>query len=310
MTGHKFAAVLLVALSVVGSTALFAWDDHDQLTQYALMEEAWAKDAVIAESLEDFLSSEKVGLVDVLQYMEKEAQTLLPYAPVLPASLQFNPVLTGTELVNSFLRAIRVNPNYGFLLFIQPRAYEPRPTDKKDLDTSLIDVFKNRFVNSPFLALSNGDTIQVLDVVASASDEPDYGMDLGLYEDNGTDYGKLYGFGIQSWGNPTLIYGSQAPIHMAFPWEDPVIKMAASWTQQSLASYRIHVFTSLARYAFQSGHPYWGYRFAGIALHYLQDLAQPYHARLYPGKSALSLLALNVFGSQKQIGRASCRERV
>lgn len=246
------------------------------------------------------MSKEKIQLVDVLSYLEKEAAHILSYYAPLPDSLYFNPVLSGDALVESFLKALRVNPSYRFLLFYQPRANEARPTGKPDIDTAVIDVFNNRFPNSPFIGLAENESIPVCDVVASASDEPDYGLDLGLFEDNKTPYGAQYGFNIQPWGNPALLYGSQAPLHMAFPWEDPIIKLVAPWTQQSLSAYRIHQFTTLARFAFQAGHPYWGYRFAGIALHYLQDLAQPYHARLFPGKSTLALLALNMFGSQKQ----------
>ncbi len=290
-----FFVILTFAVQI-----LFSWDDHDQLTHYALQEEQWAQDAVIAESLETFLSKEKIQLVDVLQYFEKEASHILPYYASLPESLQFNPVLSGDALAESFLKALRVNPTYRFMLFYQPRAFEPRPQGKSDIDTSIIDVFNNRFQNSPFIGLAENEAIPVCDVIASASDEPDYGLDLGLFEDNKTQYGAQYGFKIQPWGNPALLYGSQAPLHMAFPWEDPIIKLAAPWTQQSLNAYRVLQFTTLARFAFQTGHPYWGYRFAGVALHYLQDLAQPYHARLFPGKSTLALLAMNMFGSQKQ----------
>lgn len=292
--------ITVLAMCLVLLQTVFSWDDHDQLTQYVLLGEQWAEDLVIAESLESFLSKEKIQLVDVLQYLEKDADQNLPYYSPLPETLAFNPVLTGDALVKSFFAALRINPSYTFLLFYQPHAYEKRPEGKENIDTAVIDVFKNRFPNSPFIGIAEGEAIMVRDVIASASDEPDYGMDLGLFEDNKTPYGAQYGFGIQPWGNPALIYGSQAPVHMAFPWEDPIIKLVASWTQQSLSAYRILQFTALARLAFQTGHPYWGYRFAGIALHYLQDLAQPYHAKLFPGKSTLALLTMNMFASQKQ----------
>jgi hypothetical protein len=45
---------------------------------------------------------------------------------------------------------------------------------------------------------------------------------------------------------------------------------------------RAHVFAELARLAFLKGHPYWGLRFLGNALHYLEDCAQPYHAAQVP----------------------------
>lgn len=53
-------------------------------------------------------------------------------------------------------------------------------------------------------------------MIASANDEPDFGMDIGLFADNGTDFGQRYGFGQQPFGNPNLDYGSQAPFHMGF----------------------------------------------------------------------------------------------
>ncbi|HOT59601.1 MAG TPA: hypothetical protein PLJ83_08075, partial [Spirochaetales bacterium] len=119
---HKLFVFFLFTLFVI--QFLFSWDDHDQITHYALQEEQWAHDAVIAESFEAFLSKEKIQLVDVLSYLEKEAAHILPYYAPLPDSLYFNPVLSGDALVESFLKALRVNPSYRFLLFYQPRANE------------------------------------------------------------------------------------------------------------------------------------------------------------------------------------------
>ena len=46
--------------------------------------------------------------------------------------------------------------------------------------------------------------------------------------------------------------------------------------------------------AFRTGHPYWGWRFTGLALHYVQDLTQPYHASLSPGNSSVKLIGINL----------------
>ena len=43
----------------------------------------------------------------------------------------------------------------------------------------------------------------------------------------------------------------------------------------------------------QRGHPYWGWRFAGWALHYIQDLTQPYHASVLPGVGVPTMLWIN-----------------
>src|SRR5205085_10057498 len=42
-----------------------------------------------------------------------------------------------------------------------------------------------------------------------------------------------------------------------------------------------------------TGNEYWGWRFAGWGLHYLQDLGQPYHARVLPGVSVPRMLWIN-----------------
>ncbi len=54
-----------------------------------------------------------------------------------------------------------------------------------------------------YAELKPGEAVPVIDVVATASDEPDHGFDIGLWEDSGTPYGRLYGFGKQPFGaNP------------------------------------------------------------------------------------------------------------
>jgi hypothetical protein len=54
---------------------------------------------------------------------------------------------------------------------------------------------------------------------------------------------------------------------------------------------RSYQFSTLAALAFRTGHGYWGWRFAGLSLHYLQDLTQPFHASLAPGEPSTKLLA-------------------
>jgi len=144
-----------------------------------------------------------------------------------------------------------------------------------------------------FVALHEGEEVPVLDVIASASDEPDYGFDIGVWSDNATSYGATYGFGKQPFGNPKISFASQAPMHMGFFHEAGVVYMAASFLRRTFPEYRAHLWRSLAAEAFRSGHPYWGWRFAGWGLHYVQDLTQPYHARVMPGAGALRMMWIN-----------------
>ena len=111
-------------------------------------------------------------------------------------------------------------------------------------------------------------------MLSSASDEPDYGLDIGLWENNDTKFGKEYGYGKQPFGNPKLDYGTQAPFHMGFYHESGIIYDAAR-VSKKLSRNKESPVPFLAKLAFQTGHPYWGYRFAGWGLHYLQDLTMP-----------------------------------
>lgn len=76
--------------------------------------------------------------------------------------------------------------------------------------------------------------------------------------------------------------------------QDWLIYKAAPFIQRTYPLMRIQQYTSLASLAFRTGHAYWGWRFTGLALHYIQDLAQPYHADLAPGDSTLRLISANV----------------
>jgi hypothetical protein len=142
-------------------------------------------------------------------------------------------------------------------------------------------------------------------VLASAADEPDYGHDINLFSDNPGNVGALYGFGPQPFGDARFQYSSQAPFHMGFFHESAVVYAAAGFLERSWPDWRAYQYMGLARLAFASGHPYWGYRFLGWGLHHIQDLTQPYHAKPLPGVDLASLLllegkALAGFAADKQ----------
>jgi hypothetical protein len=142
-----------------------------------------------------------------------------------------------------------------------------------------------------FTALLPGQKVSAADVFAMATDEPDYGLDIKLWSDSGTTYGRAYNFGEQPFGNSKLEYGTQAPFHMGFYHEAGIVNWTAGVHLHTLTEYRIHQFYSLARLAFQTGHAYWGWRFAGMGAHYIQDLTQPYHTKVMPGEGAMRLVA-------------------
>lgn len=289
----RFLACLTLCAA---SLASFAWDNHSQLS-YSIFEGDYPKDkTVMAESLDSFLRLEAAQLPGLLGSIEKASiEASKQYRPT-PAALAFK----GSEmdLRLAFIHALRVNPKMSFPLFVQLRAGADRDA-RPDLAIKAVDLYENRVPNAPFKALVEGEEVKVLEVLASASDEPDYGMDIGLFEDNKSEVSALYGFGVQPFGNPALPFGSQAPFHMTFANEAGIIKMAAPFTKVSYAEWRFRLYTELSRFAFAEAHPYWGYRFAGWALHYLEDVDQPYHSSLYPSRSALGLIWFNLTASKE-----------
>ncbi|MCD6552280.1 hypothetical protein [Thermotoga sp.] len=95
---------------------------------------------------------------------------------------------------------------------------------------------------------------QILTVYSS---EPDWGMDQGL------DLSP-YQF---------LIGNSQGVRHMKYRI------MGLEFFEADKSFYYFH---DLAKEAFRKGDRYWGYRFLARALHYIEDLSQPYHNK--PGE--------------------------
>jgi hypothetical protein len=296
--GRSLAAriVTAVACGLAGQGA-FAWSNHALGTWPALAAMPELKDIapVKVERLASFLGAEATGIRDLLRAEEQWARQSVPSYPPLPDALAFRAdPAAPDELVGRFVAAVRINPESRLALFVQlppGQATNGRATLRESDVTVLKRTESTKF--NTFVAVKEGDAVSVVDVIATASDEPDYGLDIGLWDDNGTAYGKAYGFGKQPFGNPKIEFGSQAPMHIGYFHESAIAYKAAPFLQRTFPEYRIHLWASLAAYALRTGHPYWGWRFAGWALHYLQDLTQPYHARVLPGVGLASMLWIN-----------------
>lgn len=287
-------AVLATVLSLASSPAL-AWEDHSLLTRPALAEypPVARAEPVAAETLDAFLVAEQEGLARLLQEEEEWARANLAAYKPRPDALAFQAGDAATAR-DRFLRAIRVNPTFKAALYVKAADVNQTaglPLMRWQDLTTLQD--PGAMAEGYYVAVQPGEKVRVLDVVASASDEPDYGLDIGLFEDNGSAWGSSYGFGAQPFGNPKLEFGSQAPMHMGFYHEAGIVYKAASFLQECYPEARIHLYQSLARFAFEEGHAYWGWRFAGWGMHYVQDMAYPYHAQVLPGVGTGRMLWIN-----------------
>ncbi|TGL59961.1 hypothetical protein [Leptospira jelokensis] len=285
---------LFVFILITFTYPSFAWNNHAGIT-YLILKDHWKNQTppqVKVESLNSFLKQEKDSIHEVLSLSENWALQKLPHLTKSSDNLKFSPKNSDSDLVVQFYRALRVNPNHKAALYIQ--SVPPTEGKKLPLDELTTLHEKGKLVNETFISLSEGDTIGADHVLISATDEPDYDLDLHLFEDNNSEVGKLYGFGLQPFGNPAVEYSSQAPFHMGFFYEPKIIFTLAGFLKKTYPELRIHQFSELSKLAFRKGHPYWGYRFAGWALHYIQDLTQPYHSSVLPRVSAAKQIGVQL----------------
>ncbi len=298
-TLSRFSKILFFVLfaALVSQPTSLAWSEHPLIVYPVLKSIPKVANAqpIGVKTLEQFLIEEEEGIAALLSKQEEWARaTLKPYAP-RPHGLAFKYTGNPDDIVMRFLTAIRVNPNIKLALYhhLPPGLENPgRDTLNFRLLTTLDS--SSEMEVATYLQLNAGDLIEPIFVLASANNEPDYGFDLGLFDDNNTTWGQKYGFGKQTFGNPNLAYSSQAPFHMGFYHESWIVFAAASFLKRTFVEYRINLFQSLAQYAFSAGQDYWGYRFMGWAMHYIGDLSMPYHSSVLPGVSTLRMLWINL----------------
>jgi len=126
-----------------------------------------------------------------------------------------------------------------------------------------------------YTAAGVAETMTVLDVLCTSSDEPDWGMDQGLFSIETYPYGACPVNGVSG-------LSSQICFHNAFFHDHSLVAIFYPQFAKSFMKERIEVFDALAEEAFRCGIPYWGWRLTAWAMHYYQDLTQPYHARACP----------------------------
>lgn len=290
-----YSSLICIFSLILFTTPAEAWWNHFLFNRPALeaMPELVSAPKVKVESLEDFLLKEQDKLIPLMRDMEKEANLNYDKSAPLPETLSFKGGDRKT-IRNHFLRALRLNTGTPLGYFLQHLPGHPPLGKRSDPMTVSIYGEKDLKQDYEFYDIRMGELVSPLEVLATAGDEPDFGLDLNLFEDNGEIFGKDYGFGIQSFGDPKVYYATQVPFHIGYYHESPIIFAAAEFLTRTYPQYRVFQFMTLSRYAFQSGHPYWGYRFLGWGLHYVTDLTQPYHSRVLPNFGTISMLWINL----------------
>lgn len=296
MNKGKGLVLINVCMIVVATTA-GAWEHHTLITGplVSTWPEITNREAVEVVALEDFLAETEEILELALYHHEIWARAYLDaYAP-LPEELVFTATGNVSDLRKRFFEAIRINPDSKAALYIS-RLVEDSDAPRTGLDPAEVTLIPSgaELRQFRFEPLNPGDKVNPLDVLTTASHEPDYGLDIGLFSDNDTEFGNRYGFGEQPFGDPDLIYGSQAPFHMGFYHESWLVFLFASYLKGTYPEYRIHLYKTLSKVAFDNGQDYWGWRFMGWGLHYVADLAMPYHSTVLPGYSTFRMLLINL----------------
>lgn len=117
-----------------------------------------------------------------------------------------------------------------------------------------------------------GESPKALDVLVTYAPEPDWDMDTELELDS----------------KQALTGGSQGWRHQRYTL------FANGWIVLGVADERVEHFYDLALYAHQRGDHYWAVRFLARALHFLQDMGQPFHALPMPVGHFLTRHRLNI----------------
>ena len=117
-----------------------------------------------------------------------------------------------------------------------------------------------------------GEKVKASSILINYSDEPDWDLDTNL------NLNKIQ----------ALTGGSQGYRHMYFSVFGGLLKAGE-------APKRANHFFEMSKIAFGKGDNYWGFRFTARAIHYLEDISQPYHT--YP--APLDVLFKKFFNVKK-----------
>lgn len=302
----RFSLAPLLILAVL-PTAARAWGNHSPMCYRAFerMPEVAQAAPVKAEALVDFLRAQEVAIARTLDAQEAWAREHRKQHAPRPEALRFvpDPQRSDADRRAAFLRALRLAPQVRLALYRQVDPRDGEPTQPL-LDPAVVSAAPpSKGATQRFVAIEPGESVSPLAVLASACDEPDYGHDLNLFDDNPGNPG--YGFGKQPFGNPAVAIGSQAPFHMGFFHQGAIFNTLAPSFARTFTEMRVQQYSGLAVLAWQTGHAYWGWRFAGLALHHVQDLTQPYHASAAPGATLGHMMWVNL---KAQLGAPADRQ--
>ncbi|AFM26386.1 hypothetical protein [Desulfomonile tiedjei] len=240
-----------------------SWNTHALLTRMALDEdhESMLRSQVQVTAIEEFFTRAQDDIA-------RSAKLFRDLVSEKTGCKSIETKLSSHPSATQILETLRLNPTYMFsyVRILRPEEVSP---------LTLHDPGRNGPPGGMYVPTAQGTDISVIDILSTYADEPDWGMDQNLFPIDEYGFGKAP-FGMERGKS------SQAPFHMAFLHEHVMVGRIVPDLKKSFMSERITFYFALARIAFSHGIHYWGWRFTAWAMHYLQDLTQPYHAKAWP----------------------------
>ncbi|EKD83546.1 MAG: hypothetical protein ACD_39C00606G0001 [uncultured bacterium] len=252
--------ILLVTFTALCNQAQ-AWDQHFVFTQVAATELTDRMPVLIekvkTERLETFLQQNEAAVKALFRDFYTWKHKVYKYQHWQLSTDNYSYLYTGTKGQMDKKRFLE-------LLGVQP-------TGLSQIVVS--DVFASQY---NIAEVNDNTQLPFSTWLTLFSDEPDWGADIGLFGKGDPRYSAEIPYGSID------KLSSQAPFHMYFPSERVITYAASKSIKESMALLRFNVFVRLARLAWGVKNYFWTARFLGNAMHYLQDVANPYHSSALP----------------------------
>lgn len=273
----RFLWVYLALQTAGGAPAALAWDEHVNLTRAALRGASKTNPLLYHRISE--LSLRVTPLQSFLSKYVRQGRrdefspNSLPQTPGQTPSTPSSREVSRTTL-NALLGG--VGPEY---LLQYTQTYQAQEIIL-DWERGLSGVrYQFESPSAPTNPQAIGQLTSPLEVLSVYSDEPDWLMDDGV--EHLVRAAPSLG---EAKGTATRVFR-----HFWYHGDPTVPKDVRS--AQELDK-RVRLFIRLSRTAFRLAEPYWGYRFMANAIHYLQDITQPFHVRLLPNSGFVGTLRL------------------
>jgi len=290
MNWIRFLPTLLLIIAIP-SQELGAWSRHFQITERILTEihSPELERTVKVEPLETFLKMEFKKLQNLFVSFEKYLHDY-PYFNY-PEELK---LAFSEPTKQEFFKALRAREPAYISYAIRDKAQHSGTTY---LEPAKAVAGLEYIHPEPFFFKKSPSIVPVSSVIATFTDEPDWGLDIELFDKANFFYGSAP-LGVNK--GP----GSKGIFHTFFGNESLLVRSFASEITKTRAPERVELFFRLAVLAKKTGHEYWAARFLAWSLHYFQDIAQPYHSKAIPEitlfESINYIFSIGLIGDSKQ----------